>query len=523
MRPLALTSAAILAGLVALLHPRRAEAGCGFYAPPAETSSGAALVNDADQVVMMREGTRLALTMSTNYIGPTEDFAMIVPVPVVLKQESVKTLSPAIFSHLEKLTAPRIVEYQETDPCAKSADGIASATGVKPPGAAAGEGAKGGGGGGVKVEAEFVSGEYDIVVLSATESDGLEKWLVDHKYKIPKGAAAALAPYVTAGQKFVVAKVDSKRVIKDTAGAVVLSPLRFVYETNDFRLPVRLGLLNAPPGGKQDVIVYVLTRGRRVESANYPNVFSPTNVDVDASVVGTLGSFYAALFDATVKKTGGKGVVTEYAWSALGCGSPCTSAPLAIEELDKLGGDDLLGAYSPGDLALTRLHARYDESTLSEDIVFRTADPVAGGKEHDPGAEQSDNVAPGPLGFQTKFAVRHPWPGALDCPEPQRGNWVPTGAGEKPAALGLASVPRDGAFSLMVMSPIAALGIAPQRPGYGVIGDGAPKPTSKVKTARDTAPASDPSTPWTWLAVGVLAVLAAFGGAIIMRRSSKTS
>src|SRR5207248_11337357 len=102
---------------------------------------------------------------------------------------------------------------------------------------------------------------YEIVVLSAKESDGLETWLKQNAYKVPDGAAAALAPYVAQQQKFVVAKVDSKKVHRDAAGAVVLSPLRFVYETNDFRLPVRLGLLNAPEGKKQDVIVYLLAKG----------------------------------------------------------------------------------------------------------------------------------------------------------------------------------------------------------------------------------------------------------------------
>ena len=39
-------------------------------------------------------------------------------------------------------------------------------------------------------------GEYEIVILSATDSTGLETWLRQEKYKIPQGAAAALAPYV---------------------------------------------------------------------------------------------------------------------------------------------------------------------------------------------------------------------------------------------------------------------------------------------------------------------------------------
>ena len=35
--------------------------------------------------VLMRAGTRTALSMQNNYEGPPEDFALVVPVPVVLE------------------------------------------------------------------------------------------------------------------------------------------------------------------------------------------------------------------------------------------------------------------------------------------------------------------------------------------------------------------------------------------------------------------------------------------------------
>ena len=64
----------------------------------------------------------------------------------------------------------------------------------------------------------------------------------------------------------------------DAKGGAMLSPLRFHYEDQSFRLPVRLGLLNAQ--AKQDLIIYVLANDKRYEVANYPNVFIPTNIDV---------------------------------------------------------------------------------------------------------------------------------------------------------------------------------------------------------------------------------------------------
>jgi hypothetical protein len=55
---------------------------------------------------------------------------------------------------------------------------------------------------GVTVEAQYTVGEYDIVILSARESNGLERWLNLNQYRIPKGASRALQPYIKQGLKF---------------------------------------------------------------------------------------------------------------------------------------------------------------------------------------------------------------------------------------------------------------------------------------------------------------------------------
>ena len=65
----------------------------------------------------MREGTRTVLSMQNNYKGPPDEFAMVVPVPVVLQKENVKTLPRELFAKVEQLGAPRLVEYWEQDPC----------------------------------------------------------------------------------------------------------------------------------------------------------------------------------------------------------------------------------------------------------------------------------------------------------------------------------------------------------------------------------------------------------------------
>jgi hypothetical protein len=101
--------------LVALgaVVPAGARAFCGFFV----AGGDAKLINNASQVVLMRKGNRTVMTMSNNYQGPAEDFAMVVPVPVVLKKEDVKTLPMDVFDRVDSLSAPRLVEYWEQDPC----------------------------------------------------------------------------------------------------------------------------------------------------------------------------------------------------------------------------------------------------------------------------------------------------------------------------------------------------------------------------------------------------------------------
>ncbi|HHH29559.1 MAG TPA: DUF2330 domain-containing protein, partial [Polyangiaceae bacterium] len=87
----ALLSAAVIA--TTLGASATAEAFCGFYVAGAD----AKLFNNATLVVMMRDGTKTVLSMQNNYQGPPENFAMVVPVPVVLQKEDVKTLPSTIF------------------------------------------------------------------------------------------------------------------------------------------------------------------------------------------------------------------------------------------------------------------------------------------------------------------------------------------------------------------------------------------------------------------------------------------
>jgi hypothetical protein len=495
----------LLALALVVAVPRAADAFCGFYV----AGSGDQLVNDATQVVLMRKGTRTVLAMQNDYKGPPSDFAMVVPVPTVLHERDVKTLSKEVFAHVEAMGAPRLVEYWEQDPCfepeyeRRKGDGIAYS--AAPQAARISKDKDFG----VTIEAQFVVGEYQIVILSAKDSTGLDAWLHANKYQIPAGAEPLLRPYVEGGMKFFVAKVDPAKV-KFENGHAALSPLRFHYDSDEFVLPIRLGLANS--SGTQDLIVNIFSPSQRYKVANYDNVTIPTNLDVKDAVRTHFGAFYAALFDATLAKHPGA-VVTEYAWQATSC-DPCPGPTLSPSELSTLGGDVLddhddsaakakeatdarnalmqaMQQHKPqaeierlraewqrlapslyrrpgSDLVLTRLHARYGKD-IKDDLHFEKADPIVGGREHVVIAGKLEEGAqPAAMNnFQARYAIRHPWTGEMKCEHPRRGVWggpprdqIAQDAGVKPAT-GLAFVPRDEVkLASVVLTGVPELGLA---------------------------------------------------------------
>ena len=204
MKPLRLLTAFLLVCLITFLFPAKAWAFCGFYVAKADAN----LYNQASQVAIARNGNQTVLTMANDYQGEVREFALVVPVPVVLEENQVQVGDPRIMERLDAFSAPRLVEYFDPDPCAPM---LYEDFGAIPAPQAAAENelsrerteALG-----VTVEAEFTVGEYDIVILSARESSGLETWLIESGYQIPRGARDLLRPYIRQGMKFFVAKVN---------------------------------------------------------------------------------------------------------------------------------------------------------------------------------------------------------------------------------------------------------------------------------------------------------------------------
>ena len=388
------TGVALLA-LLSQLAATPAGAFCGFYVAQADTK----LFNTASKVVLSRDGDQTAITMASDFQGDVKEFAVVVPVPTFIERKQIGVVDPRTIDHIDRYTAPRLVEYHDEDPCSPPVVAMAATAPMSALQFAATDTVRRRDYG-VTIEASYDVAEYDVLILSAKESDGLVNWLTDNHYRIPQGAEGVLGSYIRQNMRFFVAKVNLDRM-KDI-GNNTLRPLQVRYQSAKFMVPLRLGTVNAR--GPQDLIIFALTRDGRIESTNYRTVKIPSDVDVPLYVKDEFGPFYKALFERAVAKENMRAVFVEYAWDMGWC-DPCASEPLANKELVELGarwiGDSDDTPYRRGrmsggaDAYVTRLHVRYDAKTFPEDIVFM--------QTRDRG------------NFQGRYVQHHPWQGKTTC------------------------------------------------------------------------------------------------------------
>jgi hypothetical protein len=371
---------------------------CGFYVAKADTQ----LFNKASKVALVRHDGKTVMTMANDYRGDPQEFALVVPVPTFLERDQIHVGERALLDHLDAYSAPRLVEYFDENPCRPRVlpAPMAAAGRAEQRAAPAADKSLG-----VTVEARYTVGEYDIVILSAEQSTGLETWLTDNGYRIPAGAARVLESYIKQGVRFFVAKVNLQEQAR--LGFAYLRPLQIAFESPKFMLPIRLGTVNAD--GPQELYVFTLTRKGRVETTNYRTTKLPTGMDLPVFVKGEFGAFYRAMFDQQVQKEDMRAVFLEYAWDMGWC-DPCAANPLSADELRQLGVFWLTTSGPPPprgpgrplpapaqDVFLTRLHVRYDATHFPEDLTFQ---------------ETADRT-----NFQGRYVLRHPWQGTETCRE----------------------------------------------------------------------------------------------------------
>jgi hypothetical protein len=361
---------------------------CGFYVAKIDGK----LFNKSSEVIIARDDNRTILTMANDYQGEVKEFALVVPIPYVFKEEQIRVGDPTIFERIDTYSAPRLVEYFDGDPCAPLVEYDMmpmATTAEESAGASRDVRAKSLG---VTIEEQFSVGEYDILILGAEESSGLETWLNENGYKMPSGASEVLAPYIKMGMNFFVAKVNLERF--EEKGYANLRPLMMAFESDEFMLPIQLGMLNAD--GAQDLTMYLLSPDGRIELENYRIASIPSDVYVPEFVENEFADMYRAIFDTAYKREGEKAVFLEYAWDMAWC-DPCAADPLSPDELQRAGVFwlDQNSDFGAPNVYLTRLHVRYTKDKFPEDLMFRVTD-------------NREN-------FQGRYILQRPYHGELTC------------------------------------------------------------------------------------------------------------
>src|SRR5437773_143094 len=400
MKPFMKKIAALV--ILATMISHEAIAFCGFYVSKADGT----LKNKTSQVILVRDRNKTVITMFNDFQGNLKDFAMVVPVPVVLQKSDIKVVDQQIFTTLNEYSKPRLVEYYDQNHCAQymydkmlrgSAPRALDEVVVTGYGANKKQET-------VKIEAKYLVGEYDILILSATESAGLKTWLDENGYKIPAGAEEVLEPYVKSNLKFFVVKVNEQE--KKKLPGNFLRPIQIRFNSPKFMLPIRLGMANAD--GDQDLIVYAFTKKGRIECTNYRTVSLPTGKNIPLFVQNNFGNFYSNLFQHQWSKEGKSVAMLEYAWDVsphnyVKC-DPCVATAPSTQDLVQAGVwwvlhnqdyDDLQNEDYSENVYFTRLHVRYNRKAFPQDLMFQ--------------------VTPNTENFQARYIITHPATGDFSC------------------------------------------------------------------------------------------------------------
>lgn len=402
MKPILKKGAALV--MLVAMFTHEASAFCGFYVSKADGT----LKNKTSQVIIVRDGNRNVITMYNDFKGNLKDFAMVVPVPVVLQKKDIKVVEQSIFNTLNEYSKPRLVEYYDQNPCNNNK--LEDMLQGKVPGVAMSEVVVTGYGSlkknSVTIEAKYLVGEYDILILSAKESTGLKTWLEENGYKIPEGAEEVLEPYIKSNLKFFVVKVNEAE--KKKLPGNFLRPIQISFTSPKFMLPIRLGMANAD--GDQDMIVYAFTKKGRIEATNYRTISLPTSKNIPLFVKNNFGNFYSNLFQHQWDKEGKAIAMLEYAWDVspknfVKC-DPCVATAPSTQDLVQAGvwwinrdWSDYSDVDNEEDYSanvyFTRLHVRYNRKSFPQDLMFQ--------------------VTPNTENFQARYIVTHPATGDFSC------------------------------------------------------------------------------------------------------------
>ncbi len=431
------------------------QAFCGFFVAKVDGN----LENTASHVVIAHSGNRSIFMMANDFQGDVQDFARIVPVPVIPSREQVRIGDNALMEKISAFTAPRLAQYFDR-PCRQEHEWyriviffaipvvvffliswlrpninrlalivalllmavlvvVSLPSFLNQANKARVNRSMAQSFSAVTVEDQFTVGEYDVAILSADESNALVAWLQQNDYQVSPAATKMLQAYIDTGMKFFVVRVNLAEFQK--TGGRFLRPIVLDYESPQFMLPIRLGTLNADDD--QDLIVHVLSPDAYVKTANYQTLPIPTDAEshprwpsgheVPAFVQDEFDNFYDTLFQR-VHEQHNNAVFVEYATRIFGNNIKCDPCTMDAESMPTAADLQAMGAWwkdEAPETLITRLHIRYNSTTFPEDLRFQEVLPELFSEEL--GVKGRSFPQWAGVDFQVRYVIRRPMGSAI--------------------------------------------------------------------------------------------------------------
>lgn len=180
-------------------------------------------INETDQrAVIWHDGKKQTMILSITFSGDADKFAWVIPVP---SKPEVSQGFDELFTGLNQLTNPY---YNRNLSPAGGSMQFGATLDSKAPSVSV-------------IETKKVD-IYDIAVLTANDTQALQKWLEDNEFEYPKNKEHLLTSYVSKGWYFVAAKVTTEALGYAAGGLKTghATPLKLTFDSDKIVYPLKI-------------------------------------------------------------------------------------------------------------------------------------------------------------------------------------------------------------------------------------------------------------------------------------------
>lgn len=244
-------AATVLAGATLLAAPGGTARACacgGIVSPDLDARV------TGEQGLVTFDGDVETIVMRLDVDSVADNAALVVPTPT---PATATQADPAIFTELERLTAPRIEHHSGERP---DLDEAGAAAGSAP-----------------TVVAQVQLGPLEATTLTGGDLTGVREWLDGNGYAMRPEVSAQLQPYLSQGWSLV-----AMRLMGDKPLDGQLDPIRLDFAAEEMVYPMRM---SAAAKATQRVVIYTLAQ-HRMQRTDADAAHQNVTVDYAGTIAG---------------------------------------------------------------------------------------------------------------------------------------------------------------------------------------------------------------------------------------------